>query len=151
MLDRREIGFLIVDMGDAVKVNIIKYYFLIRFFEHGKNMIERPQCREDRGSGTGAGGGVVSRDDDRRDLRDTEPFELAEAKADGAVGRVGSVEEVARVDDVIGSGFQYRVDDLGKGVVEIGFALIDSLNIQYLKIVKPQMGVGEMEDSQRRP
>ncbi len=80
---------------------------------------------------------MVPRDDDRRDLGDAEPFELAEAKADGTVGRVRAVEEITRVDDVIGSGFQYRIDHLGKGVVKIGFALIDTGFINDLKIVVP--------------
>lgn len=92
---------------------------------------------------------MVSRDDDRRNLSDTEPFELSQTKADGAVGGVRAVEEIPRVDDVIGIGFEYRIDHLSKSIVKIAFTLIDTYFIDDLKIVKPQMGVGEMEDSQR--
>jgi hypothetical protein len=94
---------------------------------------------------------VIPRDDDRRDLSDTKTFELSETKADSTVGGVRAVEEIARMDDIIGFGFEYRIDHLRKGVVKIGFALVDTCFIDDLKIVKPQMGVGEMEDSQRVP
>lgn len=94
---------------------------------------------------------MVSRDDDRLYLGDTETFELGQTKADGTVRGVRAVEEVARMDDIIGFSLDNSIDYLGKGIVKIGFALVDTGFIDDLKIVKPQMGIGEMKNSQRVP
>ena len=79
---------------------------------------------------------MVPRNNDRRDLSDAETFELGQTKTDGAVGGVRAVEEIPRVDDVIRFNYQYRINYLGKGIVKIGFTLIDTEIIDNLKIVK---------------
>lgn len=119
-----------------MEVNIIKYHFRITLFEYGIDMIERLQCGEDGGSGAGTGCRVIPCDNNRRDLSDTKTFELSETKTDGAVGGVRAVKEISRVDHVIGICLEYRIDYLGKGIVKICFALVDTGFIEYLKIVK---------------
>lgn len=94
---------------------------------------------------------MVPCNNDCRDLSDAETFELGHTKADSAVGGMRAVEEITRMDDIIGFGVEYRIDHLCKGIVKIGFSLIDTVFIDDLKIVKPKMGVGEVEYSQLLP
>ena len=54
--------------------------------------------------------------------------------------------EVACMDNIIGFSLDYCINYLGKCIVKICFALIDTGLIDDLKIVKTQMGVGEMND-----
>ena len=119
-----------------MEVNSVKYHFLIPLFKYGIDMIEGAQCGKDWGSETGARGRVVSCDNDRLDLSNAKTFELAEAKTDGTVGGVRAMEEVACVDDIIGFNLDYVINYLGKGIVKIGFTLIDTKIIDNLKIVK---------------
>ena len=149
--DGVEVGVLVVDVGDAVENGVVEIDALVALLEDRVDVVEGPQCGEDGRRGFRARGRVVARDDDGLYLRDAEPFELRKGETDGPVGGVGSVEEVAGVDDVVRALGEDGVDDLRERVVEIGLAPVDTLIIDDVEIAESKVGVGEMDDSHSWP